>query len=90
MKTLFMIVLLSISAFASLTAYASPPPLDIDDQIRRLPLGDRDEITLRFRGNEIGFSTLTLLTDWASATHAERGIEGLEVLTTGARLEDTD
>ena len=66
------------------------PAMSIDYEVRRLPSADRYEITLRFKGEHSGRSTLSIPTRWASATHAERGIDELSVTTSGARLEDTD
>lgn len=65
-------------------------PMDIDYEIRRMPSGDRYQITLRFKGDHSGRSVLRIPSEWASAEHAEQGIEALAVLTPHARLEDTD
>jgi predicted metalloprotease with PDZ domain len=84
-------VLVGLLALWCSTALAGSPPLTIDYEVR--PLHDaRDgyEITLRFKGDASGRSTLRIPGEWASAQHAERGIEALTVTTPDARLEDTD
>lgn len=83
-------------AIAWIVAVASPPcaiakpgPLDLVYRVVRVA-GDRYEISLRFRGERSGRSTLRIPGEWASAQHAERGIEALTLVTPGATLEDTD
>jgi predicted metalloprotease with PDZ domain len=88
MKTWWRMVILVASTIVPSLAFAAPSAIDY--RIRRLSPGDRYEVTLRFDGDRSGRSTLTIPTSWASAAHAERGIEGLEVMTGQARLEDTD
>ena len=68
------------------------PAARIEYQVTREPGPpvDRYRVTLRFDGSADGTTTLMLPGRWASAEHAERGIDGLTLDTPDARLEDTD
>lgn len=87
MKALRILLSLLLAAMMSIAVGATPTA--VDSEVRKVSV-DRYEITLRFKGDRSGRWTLHIPGTWASAEHAERGIEGLEILTPGAKLEGTD
>ena len=82
---------LSIGVVSLGDAEAASPVARIDYEVVREHADhvDRYRVTLHFDGTKDGTTTLKLPGRWASAEHAERGIEDLAVITPGARLEDT-
>jgi predicted metalloprotease with PDZ domain len=91
-KSLLLLLGLSLLMTSSLTINAeakqTAPTTVIDYEVRKVSV-DRYEITLRFKGDGSGRARLQIPDEWASAQHAERGIEDLEILTPNATLEDT-
>ena len=88
MKRLFLLLLVC----AHSVALAAPRPLDIDYEVRRQPdaRGEAYRISLVFRGDASGRTSIVVPHEWAGAQRAERGIEVLETTTPGARIDDTD
>jgi predicted metalloprotease with PDZ domain len=88
------VLLLAAIAGSVGSAHATPrdPPAVIDYRVTRIPPGADGnaafEITLRFKGGRDGRSDVYVPSEWASAQHAERGIDALRVATPGARLAD--
>ncbi len=93
MRTVLIVALLVVFAVHDAVAGQRVTQHDavssIDYVVRRLPGGDRHEITLRFVGDRSGTTMLRIPGERAGAQRAERGVEVLVVRTPGATLEDT-
>ncbi len=85
----FVAMLLASTVASGVEAKQPVATTALDYEVRQLSTGSY-EITLRFRGDRSGRSTVRIPYRWASAEHAERGIEDLNVLTPGARLDPGD